>query len=119
MAWAPVPFLASSIEAASLLLRSEQLDFALLDVYVGVQNSLDFALSVRDANIPYVFATGYGEDLNVGPAHAPAWIVSKPFGRMELGSIIGKALGRRGGFTRDHQQLHDRGDTPEDGTRRR
>jgi light-regulated signal transduction histidine kinase (bacteriophytochrome)/CheY-like chemotaxis protein len=112
-------FLASSIDAASLLLSNEQLDFALLDVHVGVQNSLDFALSVRDANIAYVFATGYGEDLNVGPAHDPAWIVSKPFGRVELGSIIGKALGRRGGVAQEHQQLHRRDDTPEDGTLRR
>jgi light-regulated signal transduction histidine kinase (bacteriophytochrome) len=111
-------FLASSIDAASLLLKNEQLDFALLDVYVGVQKSLDFALSVRDANIPYVFATGYGESLSLGPLHDSAWIVSKPFGRVELGSIIERALRRRDAVSQEHQRLHQRDDTPQDGFRR-
>lgn len=52
-------------------------------------------LAVRDANIPYIFATGYGENLGLGPLHSPAVIVTKPFGRQELGSVIKKALGRR------------------------
>ncbi|HWG69433.1 MAG TPA: HWE histidine kinase domain-containing protein [Steroidobacteraceae bacterium] len=86
-------FLASTIHDAALILRNERIDFALLDVHVGKDTSLEFALSVRDSKIAYVFATGHGENVSLGPQHASACVVSKPYGRLEMISVIDKALG--------------------------
>jgi light-regulated signal transduction histidine kinase (bacteriophytochrome)/CheY-like chemotaxis protein len=86
-------FLASTIDDAALILRNERIDFALLDVHVGKDTSLEFALAVRDAKIAFVFATGYGENVSLGPQHASACVVSKPYGRLEMISVIEKALG--------------------------
>jgi CheY-like chemotaxis protein len=85
--------LASTIDAAALIIENERIDFALLDVHVGNQTSLEFALSVRDAKIPYVFATGYGEDIRLGSEHAAACVVSKPYSQREMIAPIAKALG--------------------------
>ena len=89
---ARVVFPAASIAAARGILKAEQLDFALLDVQIGIHTSLEFALSVRDAGIPYVFVTGYGENVDFGPAQLALAVISKPFQRRVAGSIIAKAL---------------------------
>jgi len=90
-------FVAANIDAAAIIIRNERIDFALLDVHVGKDTSLEFASSVRNAKIPYVFATGYGENIRLGPQHDSAYVVSKPFGQLEMISAIAKALGGRVG----------------------
>jgi hypothetical protein len=85
-------FSASTIDAAALIIKGERIDFALLDVHVGKYTSLDFALSVRDAKIPYVFATGYGENISLGQQHASVCVVLKPYRRLEIVSAIAKAM---------------------------
>ena len=89
---ADVVFLASSMDAAVRFLTCERLDFALLDVHVGMHTSLEFALSVRDVGIPYVFATGYGEDVDFGPFHPAPAVISKPYRRLAAISVIAKAI---------------------------
>ena len=78
--------------AATEILKAERLDFALLDVQIGIQTSLEFALSMRDAGIPYVFATGYGENVDLGTSHRAPAVISKPFERFIASSIIATAL---------------------------
>lgn len=92
---AQVVFLASSIEAAAQILKSERLDFALLDVHIGTHSSLEFALSVRDAGIPYVFATGYGENVDFGASHGAPAFLTKPYGRLIASSVIARAIAEK------------------------
>jgi CheY-like chemotaxis protein len=92
---AQVVFLASSIEAAAQILKSEHLDFALLDVHIGTHSSLEFALSVRDAGIPYVFATGYGENVDFGASHGAPAFLTKPYGRLIASSVIARAIAEK------------------------
>jgi two-component sensor histidine kinase/CheY-like chemotaxis protein len=92
---AKVVFLASSIDAASQILKSQRLDFALLDLYIGAHTSLEFALSVRASQIPFIFATGYGENADLSLFHPPPAIVTKPYGRLVANSVIAQVLRAR------------------------
>jgi light-regulated signal transduction histidine kinase (bacteriophytochrome) len=99
-------FMASTITDAVVIIKKERVDFALLDVHVGKETSLEFASSVQAAGIPYVFATGYGESVSLGSQHTAAQIVAKPYGRLELIYVIDATLRdehpSKHGSTRSH-----------------
>jgi hypothetical protein len=61
-------------------------------VNLGLHSSLDFAVSVRDAGIPFVFASGYGENVDLGAFHRSSLTVTKPYGLETLGAVIAKQL---------------------------
>lgn len=51
----------------------------MLDVNLEVETSLPVADALRVAGIPYVFATGYGEQLKLPPEHDGVPVVQKPY----------------------------------------
>jgi light-regulated signal transduction histidine kinase (bacteriophytochrome) len=83
---------ASTTAAALKILGTEHLDFAVLDINLGVETSLDFAARLGESEIPYVFASGYGENVNIGSGHRAILMVSKPYDREDLGFAITQTL---------------------------
>ncbi|WP_265570307.1 HWE histidine kinase domain-containing protein [Sphingomicrobium nitratireducens] len=54
-------------------------DFALLDINLGDQNSYAVADRLDDLGIPFVFATGYGEQAHLPERHAKRLVLQKPY----------------------------------------
>lgn len=69
------------------LARSQEIDFAILDVNVNGQPSFAIAEILRSRQIPFVFATGYGEKA-LGGAYVGSVILQKPFQVDDLARAI-------------------------------
>lgn len=54
-------------------------NFALLDFNLGSETSLPVALILKQKNIPFAFATGYGNELRVPAELADVAIIKKPY----------------------------------------
>jgi len=83
---------ASTVAVAAQFLAAERLDFAVLDINLGVETSLDFAAQLNTAQIPYVFASGYGNNIDLGGMHSSILTVSKPYDRDQLTLAITTTL---------------------------
>ncbi len=86
-------FTAPSIARAESILRTERLDFAVLDIHIGGETSLRFAASLDQAGIPFVFASGYGDDAKLGEPYRPNRTVKKPYTVDSLQAMIRLTLG--------------------------
>jgi hypothetical protein len=64
------------------------IDFAVLDINLGLGNSLGFAAFLRTANTPLVFASGYGEREVLGESRVAEFTVAKPYDRESLCNAI-------------------------------
>jgi light-regulated signal transduction histidine kinase (bacteriophytochrome) len=84
----------SSISGAINLCNSKSFDFAVLDINLGFENSLSFAGRLRESKIPFVFASGYGEQRSSGESRISELTVSKPYDLESLSAAIGLTLGR-------------------------
>ena len=62
--------------------------FALLDINLGSEVSWPIALRLRELNVRYAFATGYGDTINVPIEHREALIVAKPYTQDSLSRVI-------------------------------
>jgi CheY-like chemotaxis protein len=90
---AAVVFTASSIARAEAILRTERLDFALLDIHIGHETSLRFADSLAQAGTPFMFASGYGDDAKLGEQYRSTRIVTKPYTLESLQAMIRRMPG--------------------------
>ena len=68
---------AATVEQAIALIASEEIDVALLDVWLRDQRSDPIAESLRQQGVPYVLATGYINPEGAELASAPT--LSKPY----------------------------------------
>ncbi len=68
---------AATVEQAIALIASEEIDVALLDVWLRDQRSDPIAETLRQRGIPYVLATGYINPHGAELASAPN--LSKPY----------------------------------------
>ena len=84
----------SSLASAVSLLDADQFDFAVLDINLGFENSLGFADRLRRANVPFLFASGYGETNGSGESRIAELVVSKPYDADSLRSAIALAFHR-------------------------
>lgn len=71
--------LAGTVAEALHVVDSGQIDFALLDINLGTENSIPVALRLRELKIPFAFATGYGEGASLPSELKDAPIVQKPY----------------------------------------
>jgi len=69
----------SSVREALETIEQSPITFALLDFNLGDETSLDVALMLHARSIPFMFATGYGEDLRVPPELAHVRVITKPY----------------------------------------
>ncbi|ODN68931.1 Bacteriophytochrome [Methylobrevis pamukkalensis] len=74
----------ASVEEAFATIARRRPRFALLDFNLGPETSLPIAERLHEAGIPFVFATGYGEQLKLPEALTAVPIVSKPFTKASL-----------------------------------
>lgn len=87
--------LASGMEEARQLVASRRIDSAILDVNVHGVQSYPVALLLAERNVPFIFATGYG-DRSHPPEFAGVPTIAKPYslGDIQLAMAI---VGSRGG----------------------
>ncbi len=86
---------ASSVSTAATVARALGLidglptpSFALLDFNLGTETSLAVADALRDRDIPILFATGYGDQLDLPERLRHIPVVRKPYGIDTLGRAI-------------------------------
>ena len=75
------------VQEALALARSELFDLAILDVNLDGVPSFAVADILRERNIPFVFATGYGPE-GVATDHRGAGVVKKPFQLQDLSRAL-------------------------------
>jgi len=80
---------ASSIDVALDLLDASPPSLAVLDINLGHTDSFPVADRLLDLEIPFVFATGYGEQASIPTRHRGRAVVQKPY-TLE---IVARALG--------------------------
>jgi light-regulated signal transduction histidine kinase (bacteriophytochrome)/CheY-like chemotaxis protein len=80
----------ASVDAAisEVETRSEPYDFAMLDINLGVETSFPVALELRDRGVPFIFASGYGEDGSMPEEVSNVLVVSKPYDK----DIVAEAI---------------------------
>lgn len=71
--------MANDVQEAMRLLDAETPMFALLDVNLGFEMSYPIADRLRRDGVPYVFATGYGDEIVLPPPHQDCPVVKKPY----------------------------------------
>ena len=87
---------ASTVASASAIMESERVHFAVLDINLGGESSFDLATQIRAMNIPFIFASGYGENINVGDLNNSIVTVSKPYDHEQLGLAISRTFEAEG-----------------------
>lgn len=88
---------AASVEAALDLLSATPPSLAILDVNLGSTNSFPIADELLKRDIPFIFATGYGEQGQFPDVHRGRNVVQKPYTTENLAKalveIVHKDLG--------------------------
>jgi light-regulated signal transduction histidine kinase (bacteriophytochrome) len=79
---------ASTLRAAEEAVLAHEFGFAMLDISVGGATSFDLARRLRAAGTPYIFASGYGDQVAFDSDHNASVIVQKPYERDHLRRAI-------------------------------
>jgi CheY-like chemotaxis protein len=82
---------ASSVSQALAAIERQAPAFGLLDVNLGAETGFAIAERLAGLNIPFVFATGYGEQFAVPAAFADAPKIGKPYNADTLRAMLGLA----------------------------
>lgn len=78
----------ASVTHALAEIRRERPVVAVLDVNLHHETSFPIADRLRLEKVPYVFATGYGEQLSLPPEHAGTPVVQKPYTAAGLAKLL-------------------------------
>ena len=70
---------AGTVEHALEAIENDGPDLALLDINLGDQNSFAIADRLHELGIPFLFATGYGEQAQLPHIHQTRMVVQKPY----------------------------------------
>ena len=84
----------ASLAQAQAEIARERFDAAVLDVNLGQETSLPIADELRAAGVPWIFATGYGEQLQLPPVHQGTPVIQKPYTLTSVGEGLRQALAR-------------------------
>jgi light-regulated signal transduction histidine kinase (bacteriophytochrome) len=79
---------ASTLRAAEEAISAHEFGLAMLDVSVGRGTSFDLARLLRSAGTPYIFASGYGDQVAPDSDHSASLIIQKPYARDHLRRAI-------------------------------
>ena len=86
---------ATAIEDALELLKTEEIDAAVLDVNIGGQKVFPVADALAAKDIPFLFATAYGA-AGVADRHNRRAVLDKPYHERALEHALRSALQARG-----------------------
>ena len=81
---------AASVSQALQAIERTTPSFALLDINLGNESSISIGLKLREMNIPFIFATGYGERAPIPEELTSAPVIQKPYTREVVESAIAK-----------------------------
>ena len=82
---------ASSVSRAAALIGEGGIDIAVLDFNLGFETSLPVAEILLEQDIPFLFATGYGDGLDLPDRFREIALVKKPFDMDSLAAGISGA----------------------------
>ena len=91
---AAIVFTASTVGAAAALLVTQTPHFAVLDVHVGSETSVSFGQRLSAAGTPFIYASGYGENIELQGTGRSIVTVTKPYDREQLGLAVSETLAR-------------------------
>ncbi len=80
----------SSVPQALECLKKEEINLALLDVNLGNETSEKIADILIEKNIPFAFATGYGETKELSKRYPNVPVVQKPFDVTSVSEALSK-----------------------------
>ncbi|MDB5686936.1 MAG: two-component system sensor histidine kinase/response regulator [Rhizorhabdus sp.] len=75
---------AASVSEARDLIDDPAIDFAILDLNLDGETSLPIAEILAGRGIPFVFASGYGDQAGVTGAFPGVSVITKPYGHDEI-----------------------------------
>lgn len=70
-------------------------DVAVIDLKLGGESTLDFARNLRRQGVPFVFASGYSDDMELAQDFPGAVLVPKPYSGADLVEAVAAAAGGR------------------------
>jgi len=76
-------------------IAGQHFDVAVVDAMLGSQSTLDFARKLQERNLPFVFATGYGDAAERFADFPGVPTIDKPYSGQQLIGAITEAVGRR------------------------
>ncbi len=81
---------AASVAQALQAIERAKPSFALLDINLGGENSMPVGKKLAELNVPFIFATGYGERAPIPDDLAYAPVIQKPYTLEVVENAIGK-----------------------------
>lgn len=72
-----------------------QFDVAIVDLMLGGESTLDFAKSLYSRKIPFVFASGYSDSVEIEKDFPGVMLVGKPYSGTDLVEAVAASCGRR------------------------
>jgi DNA-binding NtrC family response regulator len=85
---------AASLAQARDEISRETFEAAVLDVNLGAETSLPLADELAAAGVPFLFATGYGEQLKLPAEHATALVTQKPYTLASIARAVSDLLSK-------------------------
>jgi DNA-binding LytR/AlgR family response regulator len=82
----------SNVARALKAVEKGDIDFALLDVNLGSENSMPVADLLLARKIPFAFATGYGEDTPLTGRYPDAAVLKKPYTADQLRQALDEKI---------------------------
>ena len=82
----------SSVVSAIAAIETERPDFAILDINLGDHDSVPIANRLAELGVPFMFATGYGEQSQLPDALKPRPVLQKPYTLASLSRRLGELL---------------------------
>jgi CheY-like chemotaxis protein len=84
---------AASVGRAREAVALQKVDLAVLDFNLGHESSLPVADLLTERGIPFLFATGYGDGLELPARFARVPLVKKPYSGATLAQALGPMAG--------------------------
>jgi two-component SAPR family response regulator len=83
---------AASVREALTSIERTRPSFALLDLNLGNENSLPIGMKLKELNVPFVFATGYGERAPIPAELGDVPVIQKPYTREVVEAALAKMI---------------------------
>lgn len=81
-------YTAATVDRALALVDRSEIDFAILDFNLGDETSLPVATALFNRGVPFVFATGYGDAVDLQDMLRQVVVVRKPYDAAALANAI-------------------------------
>jgi len=85
---------AATVEGALDAIEAHRPQVAMLDINLGDRNSFPVADRLLDLGIPFIFATGYGEQAQLPMDHCGRTVVQKPYTLENVARAMDEVLGQ-------------------------